>query len=250
MPLLPKRVIPGTPLTTFPLGPLHAVTLADAVDEFRGRYNGEWRILPTIHNLSNGGGAYLGMPMYRDNLPYPVLGYLNSSGGRWGDDKSDTVIFEYGSRNGNVANYTFNVDRQQVANRVYVPRVGFPEPGRVGAPALITSDDATSQAAMGSRYDAWIDPAEIELVPQRQALADFHVGLRSGPRRIVSFVPTTNAEIEPWVDYDLGDFVRFRALDGDTIRLDVIVRIYGITATLDNNGNESITLTTSEEATT
>lgn len=244
MPVLPKRVAP-TPTSTYPLGPMHVTTLAEAMDEFKGRYGGEWRVRPYEQNA----GASVDMGIGSRTAPYPTLGYLSATAGRWGNDLSDGVIFEYGSKRGNVASYTFNVDRQQIANRVFVPRVGFPEPGRTGTTAHIIVNAAVSQAAMAAQYDAWVDPGEIQLTAQRQALADFHLNIRSGSRRVVTFTPIVNAEIQPWIDYDVGDFVRFRALEDDTLRLDVTVRIYGITANIDNSGNESITLTTSEEAT-
>jgi hypothetical protein len=246
MPVLPKRVWSGS-LSTFPIGPLHVASLSSAVDEFRGRYGGEWRLVPR-ERQATGQSINIGNGVFRTPT-YPRLADLNTSEGRYGSDRSPFVVFEFGTTRSNVASYTFNVDRQQMANRIYVPRVGFPEPGRTGTTALIISDEATAMAAMARMYDAWVDPEDIQLTAQRQALADFHKNLRSGPRRVVQLTPAVNAEIQPWVDYDLGDFVRFKAFEGDTLRLDVIVRIYGITATIDNQGNESVTVTTSEEAT-
>lgn len=251
MPILPRRVSGGT-LATYPIGPLHTVTLSEAVDEFRGRYGGEWRIAPmepSAPGTAVDTGISRAASVFR-TVPYPAIGHMVASSGRLGFDLSSDIIFEYGTRRGNVASYTFNVDRQQVANAIYVPRVGFPEPGRVGTTDHAFASDEGSYAAMSARYDAWVEPGDIQLLPQRQALADFHRNLRMAPRRIVSFVPTVNAEIQPWVDYNVGDFVRFRALDTTSLRLDVTVRIYGITANLDNQGNESITLTTAQESTT
>jgi len=254
--LMKRPAHDGTPVTTYPMGPLHAITLAEAVQEFVVRYGGEWRVIPmepvkapTTTAVSFGSDGISGW----DHIPPTgrprIAGFwpVNTLWGNYGPEAHQ--VFEFGVPRGNVASYTFNVDRQQVANNVLVPRVGWPEPGRVGTTAAAVATSAESKTAMGMRYDAWVDPGEIQLTAQRQFLADNHRNLRAGPRRIINFTPVVNAELQPWVDYDVGDFVRFRAFNGTQLRYDLVVRIYNITANLDAQGNESITVSTSQEAT-
>jgi hypothetical protein len=259
MTVLAKRPAPeGGGSDFMPFGPLHAATLAEAMQEFVVRYGGEWRIFPmepqdptTQVNMGNDGLGSSSSDLAV--APRPRIGGMWFEETLWGNYSStgDSLVFEYGTRRGNVSNYTFNVDRQQVANNIYVPRVGWPEPGRTGTTANVTSQSSESITAMAMRYDAWVDPGEIQLATSRQALADAHRNLRAGPRRIINFTPVPNAELQPWEDYNIGDFVRFRAFTngGTSLRFDLVVRIYNITATLDANGNESVTVSTSQEAT-
>jgi hypothetical protein len=256
MPVLQRRVSGSGSSTSFPLGPLHVTTLAEAMQEFIVRYGGEWRVLP-MEPLKSPATTEVKMgnvpPFAQDFAlaPRPRIAGFYPEEGLWGNNNSGNghLVFEYGTGRSNVASYSFSVDRQQVGNYVRVPRVGFPEPGRTGTTAHAVALDADSITAMAMRYDAWVDPGEIELATQRQDLANAHRNLRAGPRRIINFTPVVNAELQPWEDYNVGDFVRFRALNGATLRFDVIVRIYSITASLDAQGNESVTVSTSQEAT-
>jgi hypothetical protein len=225
------------------VGPWHVKTLAEAIAETAAIHGWEYEITPLEAKTEN--VNIITATLGNVNVGRPRIGQF--TGGIRGADKSNDIVFEFGTTMANVASYTYVVDRQQMATRVYVPRVGFPEPGRVGAAAHQIVTDSPSVAANGV-MDAWVDPGEIELAADRLKLAQQHIALRKAPKRTITFTPVQNADHEPYVDYVVGDYVRFRAFDGNTMRLDVRVRIWGFTVTLDANGNESVSLTTIEEA--
>lgn len=244
---------PGRPnytSTSITVGPWNVKTLSEGMSEVSTIYGVEFYIQPIEPKTTPVTAGYLGptgltVPSQRPQIGTFVPG--DTAAGLIGSDVSEQVIFEYGTTNANVASYSLNVDRQQMANQIYVPRVGFPEPGRVGAAPTVTSFDSTSKGAAGT-LEAWVDPGEIELQASRQALADQHKTLRKGPRRLVNFQPVKNSYPEAFVDYKLGDFVRFRAFAGDILRFDVTLRIWSMQAAIDDAGNEAVTISTFEDA--
>lgn len=178
----------------------------------------------------------------------PVTNPTGLVGNRTPTNPENTnAVFEFGTTLANVASYSMSVDRQQMANYIYVPRVGFPEPGRTGTTAHEIASDATAIGTVG-RLEAWVDPGEITLQSYRAQLAAQQLNLRVGPRRLIQFQPVTNAELQPWLNYVVGDYVRFRAFQDSTLRFDVNVRIWSIAASLDAQGNESVTVSTLQEA--
>jgi hypothetical protein len=76
----------------------------------------------------------------------------------------------------------------------------------------------------------------------RNEIGDEHLKYRKVAREVVTFTPSLNARPEPFVHYDVGDWVRARAdVEGST-RFDAMFRIWGLTLDVDNNGNESVEL--------
>src|SRR5687768_2858173 len=123
MTLLAKRpAVGGTAPSTFPIGPLHATTLAEAIQEFVVRYGGEWRCIPMetlqapstqINIGTDAGGGSNDYEIPPTGIPR-IAGLWGTST-IWGNGNINNahLVFEFGTRRGNVASYSFNVDRQQ-----------------------------------------------------------------------------------------------------------------------------------------
>lgn len=235
--------------TSVQAGPWYAKTLAEGLAELAQMVGQELRVYPVEPTFTYPrGGSTFATP-----AQVPLIGLVDyglpptkpTAGTR---GSSVDCIFEYGSSRANVASYSLTVDREAQANMIYVPRVGFPEPGYAGTLVTKTAEDTTGEVAIG-RLDAWVDPGAVELDLYRQRLADVHLALRKAPRRRITFQPTRNNIVQPYVDYNPGDWVSFRAFKGDgvTLRYDFFVRVFNITITADDAGNEAVEVTTYED---
>lgn len=225
-------------IVTVGVGPWNAKFVAEAIAEICSLAGYEFRVIPNAPEfVANVNGVVVSTPANVPKIgrvqvlsPFPA---------------TNATPFEYGTTRANVASYSFKVDRDEQANQVYVPRIGYPEPGYLGAETTQSALNSTASAAFG-RLQAWVDPGEIYLAATRLDLAESHLDIRLGPRRRVTFQPARNNIMQPFVDYEVGDWVRFRAFNGDALRFDLTVRIWSMTIGLDDNGNESVTVETVE----
>ncbi len=76
----------------------------------------------------------------------------------------------------------------------------------------------------------------------RTGIVDYHLAYRKNPRQIINFKPAVNARPAPFVDYNVGDFVRARATVNGVLRFDATFRVWGVTFDIDVNGNENVDL--------
>lgn len=173
------------------------------------------------------------------------------------------VSFEYGYGKANVAEYTVTVDPMLRANDVTYLPPGFP----ASLPVGFHGADAASIAADGPYEDA-ISGDFTDATLQTQLVND-HLAVRAAPRKIITFTvaldvdpgdldPDTRRIPRPGTDYDIGDVVRFSAIenypviadDGAVLRYDtevaedVTTRVYGIEEADDVDGQRQVTLTT------
>ena len=127
-----------------------------------------------------------------------------------------------------------------MANRVHISVQGWPDTPE-GGEALITRDDTTSQTNRGM-FEAIANDNGVITGSLRTNIADFHLLYRKNPRQQISFKPASNARPAPFVDYNVGDTIRARAVVRGTVRFDALFRVWGLTFGIDSTGNEDTTL--------
>lgn len=239
---------PGDNRNTLPsidIGPWNAKYAAEAISEVISLGGYDLVVIPTEPRTSvQVGGSMVAAPA---NVPGigQVLVRLPTTVPDPGTRSTQPPVFEYGTTRANVASYSLRRDRDEEANQVFVPRIGYPEPGYLGAETTQSALDSGASTAFG-RLQAWVEPGDVYLAATRLALANNHLLMRKGPRRRVTFTPAQNNIAEPFTDYDVGSWVRFRAFNGVELRLDVMVRIWAMNVSMDDNGNESVTVETVE----
>jgi hypothetical protein len=165
------------------------------------------------------------------------------------------AIFEYGTPRANIASYQQQVTRDGMVTSAIASVQGWPDgverfdpppgspEGTLGDPkySLVQRTDAAA-AALRGMFEEVVDDAGVLDDGLRENIADYHLDVRKQPRRQITVKPTTNATPIPFVDYEVGDFIRARAVVRGSVRFDAQFRIWGMAFTLDENGNESVEL--------
>jgi hypothetical protein len=197
--------------------------LAEAITELSTPINSfEFEIAPTVPTSV---GA-----------PWPQIGVMNTAPLIGGVNR-ENAIFEYGTTRANVTKYSRVVDRSGIDNSTIILPPSWPNTTE----AKYTAQDSASISSRGL-FEDHIDSAGIESADLRQKLATEHTAIRKDPRQIITFTPALNARPAPFTDYSVGDYVRARAVVRGIVRFDGVFRIWGVTITLDQNGNESVEL--------
>lgn len=153
-----------------------------------------------------------------------------------------TVVFEYGpGTRSNVLAYNITTTRDQQADVVYY----------ASSSDVVTGTNATAQTAWGLLED--VVQGEITDATMRQKVVNEHVTVRGTPRTLVSMTPHIDPGAlgrvpEPFVEYDVGDTITFRAINQKIVRFSGALRVYGITATVENTGFERIELTLEDDS--
>lgn len=180
------------------------------------------------------------------------------------------MAFELGTGRRNVTEFRDVTDATLIANRVAHLPPGFPD-GIAPGDAVVEAIDAAAIAARGLR-EAVVEQQDLTVKEFRQQLVDEHVRIRKQPRRVITFSPIRILEPNeidpaerrvprPFVDYDVGDVVPFRAIesidvvdDAGTVigqrqvkTVDALFRIFTIDISIDEQGAETVTLTFVEE---
>lgn len=178
------------------------------------------------------------VPVYTGGLGgWPRLGLLNIAPLIGGVNRPD-AIFEYGTPAANVTGYQRSVSRSGLLTKAFISVSGWPDST---AQDILTSTDAAAVTERGL-YEAVVPDSGIMDDGLRQAVADYHVAIRKQPRQLVTFKPSSNARPAPFTDYNIGDYVRARAVVRGVTRFDAVFRVWGITFNLDSNGSESVEL--------
>jgi hypothetical protein len=167
---------------------------------------------------------------------FPQIGYLHVED-LIGDAKPN-AIFEYGTPRANVKEYTRDLTRDGYLNRAVVPVSGWPDGTTKD---LVVREDTTYITNVGL-YEEAVNDAGVEDDTLRANIGDEHLLYRKTPREIVTFTVVSNAKPTPYVDFNVGDYVRGRAQVRGILRFDSMFRIWGMTFSLDQNGNESLDL--------
>ena len=164
------------------------------------------------------------------------------------------AVFEYGTTKANVASYKRTVSRETLLTNAIISVQGWPDsvekinttvppatPIMADKYHLIEIDDATTVASRGL-FEEVVNDAGVLDDGLRTNIAQFHIDIRKNPKQIITFNPVVNARPAPFVDYNVGDTVRARALVRGNLRFDALFRIWGITFDVDQNGNENVEL--------
>jgi hypothetical protein len=222
------------------VGPWYLKNASEAIAELAAGLNSfEFRVSPTE---ATG---------YANPQNWPRIGLLDTAP-ILGTLKPD-AIFEYGTGRANVASYKRQVGREGLLTQAMCSVSGWPDsiekydsdpgPGITlsNKYSMVEVGDTTAINARGL-FEEVVNDAGILDDGLRTNLAQFHVDVRKNPRQIITFKPRTGASPRPFVDYNVGDSVRARAVVSGTLRFDALFRIWGITFDVDGNGNESIEL--------
>lgn len=175
--------------------------------------------------------------------PTPVGGIIAHMGNLVVVDKLGTnrpdAIFEFGTSRANVTSYQRTLSIDTSMNRGIVGFSGWPD--TPGVHDLRYASDVTSMTQHGMIEDVVADSG-ITDDNLRQALVNAHIAVRKYPRQTMVFTPARNATPEPLRDYFVGDTVRGRIVIAGNTRYDADVRVWGMTFTPDDEGNETVAL--------
>lgn len=150
----------------------------------------------------------------------------------------DDAIFEYGTPRANVASYSRQITRDQLINRAIISVSGWPDGTTKN---LIFRQDTPSRTARGL-YEDVVSDAGVEDDGLRTQIADEHILWRKQPKQVVNFTPSINASPVAFRDFALSDWVRARAVVRGSVRFDSMFRVWGMSFSIDVNGNESLEL--------
>lgn len=148
------------------------------------------------------------------------------------------AIFEYGTTRANIAAYTRSVSRDGLLTKAWISVQGWPDG------TLLDIRSSSDSTAINNRglFEEVVNDAGVTDDGLRDLIAQQHVAVRKDPRQIITFVPTVNAKPSPFIDYNIGELVRARAVVRGITRFDAFFRIWGLTFSIDNMGNESVEL--------
>lgn len=155
------------------------------------------------------------------------------------------VVFEYGTGQRNARDWSYKWDTlNRITRGIHLPP-SFPDNTALTVIERPTVPDAAIEDTEGVGRRVAIIEGDLYDTTLRQNLVDEHVAIRKYPRELFEIQPAIQSETnqpQPFQDYDVGDQIEGRVLDNGIAYLDAIVRIYGITIELDENGTESVTL--------
>lgn len=195
-------------------------------------------VLTSLANLSTGYNSFdfEVAPTEPTNVgqAWPQIGLLNTVP-LLGSVKPN-AIFEYGTTKANIANYTRQIDRSQIATKGYME-----QPAVADYSGVLTYTDTASETVRG-RFEALIDNGGVQYDTLRNALLQENITVRKVARQVVNFVPVMNAVPSPLDDYIVGDQVRARINVYGVNIMDAIMRVWGINFTIDDQNNESVAL--------
>lgn len=218
---------------TYTAGPYRPIS--EILTELSASYNGfDWRILPA----ENWNGGVTG-PLLGSWTAAPRIG-----------TQQDNAVFEWGyAVNGNVATYTRSTTRDTQADKVYHYTSNGPD-----APGFATV--SASDAGAISEWGLMEDVAQADIVDAglRSALVQQHIAVRSEPRQVINFTPHIDPQNTGRLprfgdDWDIGDTIRARAVYRNSVRIDALMRVWGVSFSLDDsNGMERLTLQLAPDA--
>lgn len=191
----------------------------------------DWRVMPSEFTADGSFGQWYAEPVVGRHL-------------------EDSVIFESGGLLSNVSEAHETGDRQTAANRIYVISSGGA--GAPGIPPVVASDAASEEARLLQEDVIAADLGDPTL---NQELANAHLAIRNGARRVVSVTPTRYdashpnrvPTFGPTGDFDVGDWVLGRAQDETGIWMNDSMRVWAVTLAPDSNGVDSLSLTLAQE---
>lgn len=153
------------------------------------------------------------------------------------------VVLEYGVGKRNIANYRRPLSGGTRATRTYSIAAGWPDAIAAGDTPVVTGLGLDAELE-GERFEELI-PGGTTVLDLRQRLVDEHAAVRKHPREQWLVTPVGNLEYEYGVDYEEGDTITARVVNPHTgaVRLNGLVRVYGVKFARDAMGNETPELT-------
>lgn len=176
-------------------------------------------------------------PVIFPSGPFPQLAVLDVAPVIGGVTRDD-AIFEYGTGKTNVASYTRARTLDGVMTKGWISLSGWPD-GTLQD--LRVFEDTAASAARGL-YEDIVPDGGVTDDGLRDGLVQAHVGVRKTWRQVITFTPSVNARPGFQTDYNVGDYIRARAVVKGTVRFDAIFRVWGVTLSYDDNGNEQAEL--------
>jgi hypothetical protein len=153
------------------------------------------------------------------------------------------AIFEYGTPRANVVSYKRAHSRDEQINQAIVGVQGWPDATTKDLVVRNGSTAGTEGLLQGIVPDGGIvDDA------MRAQIGDEHLYYRETPKKLITFTPAINASPRPFIHYNVGDWVRARAIVRNSVRFDNMFRVWGLNVTLDDGGNESVELKLVDES--
>lgn len=204
--------------------------IGEAIAELCATLDGpDWRVRPIEYATAGGGLGY-----YGELDIAPVIGRVNRD-----------VAFEHGDGLLNVRGYKRAVTLEGSLNRAHHLPPGFPD-NATQEPMMF--EDAGAQAARGLLED--VVTADLAVNELREKLLRHHIAVRKGPRQTITLDPVRDLSGRvPRLGrgINVGDIVPFRSTiwrdDEPVPRLDILVRLYQWSATVDDHGAPTPTLT-------
>jgi hypothetical protein len=170
--------------------------------------------------------------------------------GAWGTARSykgqvrNDVIFEYGSGKHNVSEYRFALSGDGLINTAYALPPGFPS----GGEGTVNKTDSTGTTRQRLREE--VVSSDLQTKEARQQIVNAHTSIRKQYKRVLAFTPQVeDGERTPrfGVDYVVGDWIKARVQDYNSLLIDSTVRVYGADVELDNQGLVRTNLTLVQE---
>lgn len=163
------------------------------------------------------------------------------SAGIIGRDMTSRVVFDRGGDINNVKSATMRRVTANYLNRATHAVSGEPE-------YLIIAEAVTQMSEMG----LWEGVVESDVFDKslREGLTGLHRDVRSQPQQLYEIVLgradkaaiTSHAAYLPYIDYAVGDLVRFRWIRDGEVRADGVVRIWDISLKVTPGGIDEVTL--------
>jgi hypothetical protein len=150
-----------------------------------------------------------------------------------GQNLSDNIAFAYGTGVNNIQSFNRQIDGSQLTNKIYVT-------GKTGG---INARDDESRLRFGTMESAesLSDESRVDTL---NGYANAEIAYRKNPRQTFSLTPmaaTGNARVPRlFVDYDVGDTIKFTARKGRIQVLDQRIRVFGASFTVDDQGIERV----------
>lgn len=168
---------------------------------------------------------------------FPYIAAMNVYGVVGYNSRPD-AIFEYGTSKANVASYQRIVSREGMLTKGYIVSDNWQEPNTPNGLLTTTADNVGSRGL----FEDVVPEGGLRDNTLRTYILNEHIAVRKNPREIINFTCATGARPSPGIDFQLGDFVRCRAVQRGSVRFDAMFRVWGITYNLGATGNENIEL--------
>jgi hypothetical protein len=173
-------------------------------------------------------------------MPSTRLGQINVSAFR--GTSRPLAQFEFGMGKKNVASYKRVLTKAGMCNYARALPNGWPNAINAGD-HIATSEDTTSENTV-TRYDDIVS-SDVSDINLRIALCAENVTVRKQRQQQITVTPAPGNVLDYTVDYDVGDIITARAKDTatGTVRFNGLIRLYGVSLTLDDTDKETANLT-------